>query len=153
MKKSDYTRKTRRCKFNELRPEFVAAVRQFAEDNKLDGIEGSILHCFETASEKQGFLGKRLTQYTDMAITPEWLFWGVSGDKQKAVLGGAKLKDMVEIIDYEKDPMSGIVEDHGLRITGFLYQASRRSTWFIGLGDDAAGGEFRQELRKAAAGK
>ena len=62
------------------------------------------------------------------------------------------MKDIAEIIDYEKSPISHYYEDHGVEIIGFLYRSlgsSHRATWFIGLGQETAGENFRHELRDA----
>jgi hypothetical protein len=35
--------------------------------------------------------------------------------------------------------MGKLFEESGVEMFGFLYRASRRGTWFIGLGNDDAG--------------
>lgn len=152
MKVPEYLRSTKQCRFDDLRPEFIAPIRKFIEENELGDVERNIINCYQTTSDTKSLFGTVLHQFTDMVITPEFLFWGVSGDKVKATQGCARLKDIAEIIDYEKSPLMQLHEDHGVQLSGFLYHcmdSSHRVTWFMGLGDDDAGKDFRAGLRNA----
>ena len=101
---ADFNRYTRECAFSQLRPELIQAMRDYFENQKLVGIETTILMCCETTSEKKTPNGSRgvlaflegedpdTTVYTGMFVTPEWLVWALSGDKSGAVAAGARLR-------------------------------------------------------------
>jgi hypothetical protein len=69
MKKSEYTRSTKDCRYDELKPLIRSEVRAYAEEYKLGDVENEILYCFETTNQKKGFLGRVKTNYTEICIT------------------------------------------------------------------------------------
>jgi hypothetical protein len=151
MKKSDYTRSTTECRFNNLKPSFIQAVKKYAVDYKLGDIEKEVLHCFETTNIKKGFLGKIKTSYTEICITKRFLFWMVVMNENEIGTGAAQWIDISEIFDWETTEMGKLFEDHGVDVFGFMYLASHRSKWFIGLGDDDAGHRCAKLLKEMMA--
>ena len=139
MKKSDYTRSTAECRYDELKPVFRNNIRTFAEEYKLGDVEKEILHCFETTNLKKGFLGKIKTNYTEICLTKKFLFFGIFTDKEEPGVGAAQWSDISEIRDWKDSEMGQLFEESGVEAFGFLYRSSRRGTWFIGLGNDDAG--------------
>jgi hypothetical protein len=156
VKESEWKRTTRECSFADLRPELVAAIRQFVEKHKLPILESEVLACCETTSEsKKAGLAERLmgggdkVQYTGVLVTPSWLIWAASGDKTGVSVTSARLTDIAEVRDYEDTPFHQLIEDHGLQIYGFRYHGSEREVWFLGLGQEYAAQRFRDVLREA----
>ena len=156
MKKSEWKRTTRECSFSGLRPELVAAIRQYVEKHDLPNIESEVLACCETTSErKKAGLAERLAggadkvQYTGVVVTPSWLIWAASGDKTGISVASARLTDITEVKDYEDTTFHELIEDNGLQIYGFTYGSSERRVWFMGLGQEYAAQRFRDVLREA----
>lgn len=139
MKKSDYTRSTIECRYDELKPLFRREVKKYAEENKLGDVENEVLHCFETTNLKKGFLGRVKTSYTEICITKRFLFWNIVTDKDEEGVGKAKWSDILEVRSMEESELGKLVEESGVEMFGFLFRASRRGTWFIGLGNDDSG--------------
>ena len=139
MKKSDYTRSTVECRYDELKPVFRREVKKYAEENKLGDVENEVLHCFETTNHKKGFLGRVKTSYTEICITKRFLFWNIVADKDEEGVGKAQWSDVLEVRSWEESELGKLVEGSGVEMFGFLFRASRRGTWFIGLGNDDAG--------------
>ena len=50
---SDYTRSTRECTFDQLRPELRRAILEFARMGEIGSLADDILGCCETKSEKK----------------------------------------------------------------------------------------------------
>ncbi|MDD5361899.1 MAG: hypothetical protein PHN88_07180 [Ignavibacteria bacterium] len=139
MKKSEYTRSTVERRYDEMKPAFIKIITKYAEEHKLGNIENEILNCFETANLKKGFFGKIKTNYTEICITKRFLFWGVFTDKDEQGVGAAQWTDISEVREWKDSDMSNLIEESGVEMLGFLYRASSRGTWFIGLGNDDAG--------------
>ncbi len=148
MKKSDYTRSTKECRFSDFKSGFKQAVKKYSEEHKLGDIEKEILHCFETTNNKKVFLGRIKTSYTEICITKRFLFWNVVKDETDIGTAGAQWNDISEIFDWETSEMGKMCEDHGVNIFGFIYLSSHRSSWFIGLSDDVAGKSCRKLLKE-----
>jgi hypothetical protein len=147
MKKSNVTRSTAECSFDELNPKFIEYLKSYCETNKLDNIEKEVLHCFVTTNLEKGFFGGDKTSYTIICITKRFLFWGIIFDKKDTGIAAAQWNEISEIHDWETSESGKLVEDHGIEIFGFIYMWSRRSSWFIGLGDDDAGKRCRRILK------
>lgn len=148
MKKSDYTRSTAERPYADLHPKFHHYIRKYAEINGLENIENEVLQCFVTTNLKKGFFGKAKTNYTVICITKRFLFWGIIDDDKETGIGGAKWEEISEIRDWETSEMGKMVMDSGVDIFGFIYKASRRASWFIGLGNDSAGSKCRVVLKE-----
>ena len=148
MKKSDYTRSTIECKYNEFKSAFIDDLRTYIERHKLGEIQNEVLHCFETTNHKKGFLGKIKTNYTEICMTTRFLFWGIANDNKGSGIGAAQWNEIAEIQDWESSEPGKIIEDHGVELFGFIYQASERSRWFIGLGDDEPGKKCRKIIKE-----
>jgi hypothetical protein len=143
MKKSEYTRATAECRFTELKPKFVKYLKNYLETHNLKIDESEIFQCFETTNLKKGFFGGTKVSYTIMCVTKRFLFWGTITDKEESGIAAAQWADISEIWDWETSEHGKIIEDHGIRIFGFIYLSSHRAEWFIGLGDDEAGKRCR----------
>jgi len=148
MKKSDYTRSTAEWTYADLNPKFHIYIRKYSEVNGLENIENEVLQCFVTTNFKKGFLGRVKTNYTVICITNRFLFWGIIEDDKETGIGGAKWEEISEIRDWETSEMGKLVADSGVDIFGFIYKASRRSSWFIGLGKDNAGDKCRRAMKE-----
>jgi hypothetical protein len=139
MKKSEYTRSTRVCRYDEMKPAFRNSIRVYAEEYKLGDVESEILNCFETTNLKKGFLGKIKTSFTEICITKKYLFFGIFTEKDEKGVGAAAWSDISEIREWKDSEMGKLIDESGVEMFGFLYRSSRRGTWFIGLGNDDAG--------------
>jgi hypothetical protein len=148
MKKSEYTRSTVECRYDELKPVFRNNVRLYAEDYKLGDVENEVLHCFETTNLKKGFLGRVKTNYTEICFTKRFLFWIIVKDKDDEGVGAAQWADIVEVREWADTEMGQVLEESGVELFGFLYRASRRCTWFIGIGKDDAGNKCASLLKE-----
>ncbi len=150
MKKSDYTRSTLERRFDEMKPTFRNNIRAFAEEYKLGDVENDILHCFETTNKKKGFLGRIKTDYTEICITKRYLFFGIFTDKVKERVGVAEWKDIIEVREWKDSELGKLIEETGVELFGFLFRASRRSTWYMGLGNDDAGSKCTSVMKEMA---
>ncbi len=139
MKKSEYTRSTIERRFDEMKPTFRNNIRTFAEEYKLGDVESEILHCFETTNKKKGFLGRVKTDFTEICITKRYLFFGIFTDKAEEGVGVAQWIDIAEVREWKDSELGTIFEETGVEMFGFLFRSSRRSTWYIALGNDDAG--------------
>lgn len=152
MKESNFKRSTEEIRFENLHLKFIRYFRQYIELHQLGDIEKEVERCFVTTNLKKGFLGKMTTDYTVICITKQFLFWGIIKDKKETGIAAAKWNEITEIHDWETLPHGKIRPDHGLELHGFIYQASRRSFWFIGLGNDEAGNACRKYLKELLLG-
>ncbi|MBZ0318837.1 MAG: hypothetical protein K8L91_20645 [Anaerolineae bacterium] len=154
----EYQRSTKECRFGELRPELVAAIRAYLEKHldkdELGGVESSIVLCAETTSEhlKKGFMAK-LTgggdkiRRTAMVLTPSLLIWSTTDEKHGPATLAVRLEE-AEITDF-KSPLAQI-EDDGLQVVGFSLGATERMSAFIGLGQEAVAQKVRETVKEAA---
>lgn len=150
-----YDRTTRACRFDQLRPELVAAIRAYSERHELSDVAAEVLQCCETTSEKKKrglldwLLGARdRVLYSAALVTPSLLLWAISGARSGTTVAAARLA-AIEVRDYESTPQAQIVADTGLEILGFLLRSSQRGTTFIGLGPERAAQRFREAVREA----
>jgi hypothetical protein len=149
----EYKHTTRECRFEELKPEMVTAIREFCQKNSLlpMGLDTQVLVCIETVSEqvKIGFMdrlsGLSEKIYTTGAlVTPEFIIWVTSGPKRKTSVLAARLVE-VEItkLDYTG------VRDSGLDLFGLMIGGKERITTYIALGNDPAAQKFERVFRAA----
>ncbi|MBI5538757.1 MAG: hypothetical protein HY951_01760 [Bacteroidia bacterium] len=145
MKKSDYTRSTVECRYSELNPKFIEYLKSYLDIQKLGDIkeiEKEVINCFITTNLKKSLFGTQ-TNYTIICITKRFLFWGIISDKKDTGIGAAQWTDIAEIRNWEDTEMGTLVEEHGVEILGFMFRASHRSKWFIGLDENDAGKRCR----------
>ncbi len=153
---SDYTRTTRECTFDQLRPELSTALRERAEQKQLGDLAATATIVCETTSEKKksGFIGKLrggAIQHTAIILTPKWLVWVATDDRGQA--GGvmwARLRD-ITATDYATTPNYRLMPDSGVQVFGLLAEFPERAQAFIGLGNETAAVHFRHMLAAAIA--
>ncbi len=144
MKKSDYTRSTMECKFEEFNPKFLQYLKTYIEVHKLQENDLNALACFETKNLKRGFLGKLKTSYTEICITKRFLFWAIIDEKKESGVAAAQWNEISEIKEWHDTDAGNYVEDFGVELFGFIYQWSKRSRWFIGIENNDAGSKCRE---------
>ncbi len=152
-----FNRYTRECTFSQFRPELMQAMCDYIENQKLVGIEGNILMCCETTSEKKtsdenssvlAFLTESDPDticYTGMFVTPEWLVWARVGDKSGTLVTSANLKN-VRVKPFN----SRFTKDTGLEVSGFIGDSPGRVKGYIGMGPEEAAQKFCEEVVQAA---
>jgi len=154
----DYTRTTRECAFEQLRPELVAAIREHVEKHNLGNAEAEALVCCETTSQrrkKPGLISRALggdpdkVHYTAAIVTPRLLIWGTSGEKRGTAVLSVRLSE-AEARDYASGPFAKMVADSGIDVTGMPSGGLERVTGFIGLGEGLAAERFKEILFAAA---
>lgn len=148
MKKSPYTRSTVETRFHDLHPKFVGYLRSYAELYKLGEIEQDVRNCFVTTNKKKGLLGGTHTDCTVVCMTGRFLFWGIISDKKETGVAAAQWSEISEIRDWNNSAMGAVMEDQGVELLGFIYQASKRASWFIGLDNGSAGMKCRTLLQE-----
>jgi hypothetical protein len=143
-------RTTRECPLDDLDPALSTAIRKHLEKYQLANLEAAILMCCETTSvrHKKGLFGKEEKTVSAAFVTPEWLVWADSTDRNDAGAGSAQLSQ-IEVRDFGSTAMGTIAPDEGLNITGRYSDHNKTGTTFIALGTGPAGQKFRQVLREA----
>ena len=149
---SNYNRSTRLCTFEELQPGLQQAIRDYFFNHELTDLEGQILICSETVSERQKvsklatLLGEDRDQvyYTAAFLTPDWLVWGRIGDHSIARVAAARLKDI-----HVKPVTSILPKDTGIGIEGFVDGSFSKVRGYIGLGLEPAAEKFWKEVENA----
>jgi hypothetical protein len=150
---SDYTRSTRECTFDQLRPDLRRAILEFARMGEIGSLPDSILGCCETKSEKKagGFFsgwfesGADHIIYTGALFTAEWLVWARSGDLSGTHVTAARLADI-----QVKPFASLLVRDNGLEVFGYVGDSKSRIRGYIGMGPEPAAQAFCQAAQQAA---
>jgi hypothetical protein len=154
---ADFNRYTRECSFSQFRPELMQALRDYIENQKLVGIEVTILMCCETTSEKKisdgnagvlAFLAgddPDTIVYTGMFVTPEWLVWARIGDKSGTLVTSANFKNV-----HVRPFASRFTTDTGLEVSGFIGDSPGRVKGYIGMGPEEAARKFCEEVVQAA---
>ncbi len=146
MKKSKYSRTTKELRFNEIHPQFVEYLKEYAEIYSFNAKDLEISRCFETTNTYKGFFGKQKENYTIVCFSKKYLFWGIIDPKKKRGVAAVKWDDIEEVCDWEKTAMGKIYEESGIEIYGTIYNWTKRSRWFIGLGNDEGGRRMRKLL-------
>jgi len=144
-----YTRSTRECRFVDLHPELVTAIREHSGKYGLGEVEPALLMCCETTStiQKTGLFARNPeTTLTDMLLTAEVLIWTEGKNKDKAGIRSAWLRN-IDVQDFEKTAMYLVQPDSGVHITGRYTDVTKNGPVFIGLGNDPAGVKFRKALQ------
>lgn len=150
---SVYIRFTRECSLDQLRPELVRAIREYAQNRReLGNVEVQVLMCCETTSEKKStdaltaLLGDEpdTLLYTGMLVTPQWLIWARCGDKSGVTVSSAKLQD-IEVRAFT----SRLVKDTGIEVSGHIGDSKGRVRGYIGMGPEPAAQKFCDQVRQA----
>lgn len=147
MKKSDYTRLTRECRFEEFKPAFFEYLQKYIQNNGLKEYKMEALACFETTNHKKGFLGKVKTSYTEICITERFLFWATIDEKKETGMAAAQWNEISEIREWEDTEMGKLFEETGLELFGFTYKSSKRGSWFIGIENNEAGRKCKELMK------
>ncbi len=150
---SDYTRSTRECAFDQLRPELRRAILEHARTQEIGSLADELLGCCETKSEKKtgGFFsgwfesGADQIIYTGALFTAEWLVWARSGDVSGTHVTAARLVD-IRVKPYA----SLLARDNGLEVFGYVGAANSRVRGYIGMGPEPAAQAFCQAAQQAA---
>ncbi len=150
---SDYTRSTRECTLEQLRPELRRAILEHARSCGMGNLADDILGCCETKSEKKpggffsGWFKSNADQiiYTGALFTAEWLVWARSGDVSGTHVTAARLADI-----QARPFASLLVRDNGLEIFGYVGDAKSRVRGYIGMGPEPAAQVFCQGVQQAA---
>jgi hypothetical protein len=144
------SRTTRECTVEDLDPALKTAMREHMEKYQLGNLESASLMCCETASvrQKQGLFGKAEKTLSAAFVTPEWLVWADSTDRNAAGAGSARLAQ-IDVRDFGSTALGTISPDEGLNITGRYTDHNKTGMTFIALGSGPDGQKFRQALRDA----
>jgi hypothetical protein len=148
---SNYTRTTRECSFDNLRPELAAAIREHAETYKLGNIESDILICCETTSRQQKkglFGGSTEVTYVGTLVTSEWLIWATGKEKERTAVASGHLRN-IQVQDFEETAMFKVIPDAGINVTGRYSDVTKQGIAFIGLGPEPVAQKFRRILQDA----
>lgn len=91
--------------------------------------------------------------YTGAILTPTWLIWARSGAKSGTVVSAARLAEIeCQNLDPRLAALGGQLEDEqGLNVFGFVNRSPERVSAYIGLGQEAAAGRFKREVKEAVA--
>lgn len=144
------TRTTHACTMETLDGDLKAAMRAHGTKYGLGDIESDILLCCETISirQKKGLFGGNKTTRSAVYVTPKWLVWADSTDRNDADVGTAQLK-RIDVRDYQTTASYAITPDQGLNITGRYTDKNKTGITFIVLGSEPDGQKFRQVLEEA----
>ena len=144
------TRTTRACTPETLDENLKAAIHAHGTKYGLKDIESDILMCCETLSVRQnkGLFGGTKTTLSAVYVTPKWLVWADSTDRNDAGVGTAQLKD-IDVRDYQTTASYAITPDQGLNITGRYTDRNKTGITFIVLNSAQDGQKFRQVLEEA----
>ena len=146
------TRTTRICTFDQMKPELRNALRMHLAQYRLTEIESDILMCCETKStrQKKGIFGG--TEQTESAVllTPRWLAWVDSTNRDSAAAGSAELKK-INVRGYESSALYDVYPDTGLNVTGQYTDVNKTGMTFIAIGNEPDGKKFRETLQDAIA--
>ena len=147
--------KTRTCTVEMLDEGLKAAIRAHGMKYGLGDIESDVLMCCETISvqQKKGLFGGIKTTLSAVFVTPKWLVWVDSNERNDAGASTAQLKH-IDVRDYRTTANYTIMPDQGLNVTGRYTDRNKTGITFIVLDSEPDGQKFRQvldqALRKAA---
>ncbi len=148
MKKSEYTRITTECRYEDFKAVFIQSIKDYANEYKLGDLESEVLACFETTNSKKGFLGGTKITYTDICLTKRFLIWNTMKNDNDKGVGAARWTDIIEIWDWEETESNKIMPDCGLEIFGSLMMSSHRSRWFMAMTNEGPGYDCRKLIRE-----
>lgn len=144
------TRITRECALNDLDPTLRDALRAHAVQHQMGDLENTVLMCCETTSVRKpgGLFGGTQNSISAALVTPKWLIWADSSNRNDAGIGGAELLQ-IDIHDYASTAMFAIAPDMGLNVSGRFTSSQKTGRTFIALDTGPAGTKFRQVLEEA----
>jgi len=144
------SRKTRACTLEKKDEGLKAAIRAHGIKYGLGDIESDVLMCCETISvqQKKGLLGGIKTTLSAVYVTPKWLVWVDSNERNDAGASTAQLKH-IDVRDYQTTASYAIMPDQGLNVTGRYTDRNRTGITFIVLDSEPDGQKFRQVLDEA----
>ena len=148
----DWKRITRACLFEGLQVDVRDAMSAHINQHELGDILADSLMCVETASEKikKGLPGRADDLVLVAAvITPDWLIWGIRGDRSGVTVMSARLAD-VAIQDYAATQFANMIPDTGIEVSGSFTAVSERGAAFLGLGEEPPARKFKQTVLEAA---
>lgn len=150
----DYTRTTRECTLDSMRPDIASAMRAHVEKYNLGDILSKPVLCIETTSikAKKGLFGKAETIHTGAVLTSGWLVWASGADSTSIGVLSARL-GQVTVQDYARSSFAQLVPDTGLNVNGLYTDASEPASAFIGLEENAAGRKFKEAVIAAVQGQ
>jgi hypothetical protein len=150
----DYTRSTRECLVNQLRPELRGALEEYFQKNSLGELEAETLLCCETVSEKieigwlAALLGDKAEPlvYTAMLLTPTHLVWARGNQQTNINVNAADLRFI------RVKPFSSLfITDTGLEISGLLGNSKGVALGYVGMGPEPITQKFCEEVQQAIA--
>ena len=143
-------RKTRACTLETLDEKLKAAIRAHGTKYGLGDIESDILMCCETISvhQNKGLFGGIKTTLSAVYVTPKWLVWATSTNRNDAEAGTAQLKH-IDVRDYQTTASYAITPKQGLNITGRYTDKNRTGITFIMIDSGTDGQQFRHVLEEA----
>ena len=154
----EFQRSSKRCGFQQLRPELQNAIRAHIRKRRLLLHEVEIVGCCETLSKrrkKSGFFGSfggaHLLQYVGIVVHPTFLIWAAGHTREKSlpladvVVSLARLRN-VRVREYE----SRLVEDSGIEVFGFLEDVPQQVSAYIPLDAGAEAQQFLELLLSTA---
>jgi hypothetical protein len=142
---------THECSMEDVTPELKAILRAHMVQYHLTDLEPEILMCCETAStrEKKGMFSRGVEKtQSAVFLTPKWLVWADSTDRNNAGAGSAELRN-INVQDYSATAMYVIVPNEGINVTGRYSDVHKTGMTFIVLGSEPDGKKFRQMLQEA----
>ena len=145
------SRTTHSCTIDDLDAGLRAKMRAHISQYGLGAIESDVLFCCETISVRQKrspFGTKTETTVSAAYVTPKWLLWADSTDRNDAGVGSAQLA-RIDVHNYETTAMYAIAPDHGINVTGRYTDKNKTGMTFIVLGPDSGGQSFRKILEEA----
>lgn len=149
----DYSRITRECVLDDLRPELRSAILEHAKAQQLGDVRARHAICIETKSERLatrrvfGVLssgGKASAHHSAALVAPPWIIWAVTSSSDGTKAYSARL-DAVDVKDYD---MKGLIEDDGITITVPTGGKEEQTSAFLGMAPGSIATEFKRRLRQ-----
>lgn len=159
----EWNRSTKKLPLESVSQEMRSTIEEHLEFYNLGPILDDYTICIETASSKRkkglfggGPLGAKIPKHVVQVsiVTPLWLVICAQSEKQDSTAAlSVPLKDAV-VEDYQETPDHDLIPDCGVYVTGAFtgrvgMQGNQRIRYFIGLGEEAAAGEFKERLFQA----
>ena len=145
---SDYLRSTRKCYFNQLKPELQQALRDYFTSHELGNPLEECLACCETRSEKKegGWLNNNSEALLTSAIvlTATVLVWARMGSQTPAIVVGASLMNI-----RTKLNIALFTHELGLEVNGVPEGSKGRMKGVLALGPEDVSREFCDEVAQA----
>ncbi len=149
----DYTRATRECALDNLRPELRTAILEHAQAEQLGDLSAYELFCIETKSERLaarrgfGFLGARrasLAHYSAALLAPPWFLWAVTSADGGTAAFSAHL-DSMQVREHNDLVAPG---DDGSTILPARPASGEHTPVFLGMEPGYIATSFKRRLRE-----